>query len=406
MSQSLLETVEVSTNETAPPAWITFLLAVSCGMLAANIYYAQPLIALIAPSIGLDDRAASIIVTFTLGGYCAGLFLLVPLGDLVENRALVFSTLCLVVLALLGAALAPSAPLFLAACLFIGLVSVAAQMLLPIAAHMAPDASRGRMVGNVMSGLLAGIMLARPVSSLIANALGWRAVFGLSAAATAALALVLRAFLPRREPKVDHDYFELIGSLWTLLRTYPVLRRRAAYQATHFAAFSLFWTTAPLLLAGPTFNLSQRGIGLFALAGAAGAVVAPIAGRLADRGLTRIVTGLSMIVVSASFLLAKLGGFGSMTALVIAGILIDGAVQANQIVGQRAIYALNAEARSRLNGLYVALFFIGGAAGSAIASLVYSLGGWTWTTWIGFAFPLVALALFATEFTKGKSVAG
>jgi predicted MFS family arabinose efflux permease len=405
MSQLLLERTEVSTNEAPTPAWVTFLLAVGCGLLAANIYYAQPLIGLIAPSIGLDDRAASLIVTFTLGGYCAGLILLVPLGDLIENRALVFWTLCAVVLALLCATFAPSAPLFLAACLFIGLVSVAAQMLVPIAAHLAPDASRGRMVGNVMSGLLTGIMLSRPISSLIANTFGWRAVFGFSALAIVVLAGVLRVLLPRREPTVDHSYFELLGSLWTLLQTYPLLRRRAAYQATHFAAFSLFWTTAPLLLAGPTFNLSQRGIGLFALAGAAGAIVAPIAGRLADRGWTQLVTGLSMVVVSGSFLLAKLGGGGSMAALVAAGILLDGAVQANQIVGQRAIYTLSAEARSRLNGLYVALFFIGGAAGSAIASLVYALSGWTGITWLGFALPLLALALFATEFVTRKSVA-
>jgi predicted MFS family arabinose efflux permease len=301
-------------------------------------------------------------------------------------------------LALVLAAVAPSGPLFLLACLLIGLLSVAAQMLVPIAAHLAPDASRGRMVGNVMSGLLAGIMLARPVSSLIASAFGWRAVFFASAAAIAALAVVMRALLPARRPNADHHYFALIGSLWTLFRQTPILRRRAAYQAFLFAAFSLFWTAVPLELAGPTFDLSQRGIGFFALAGAAGAISAPIAGRLADRGWTRIVTGFSMAIIAVSFLLAQLGGAGSLAALVAAGLLIDGAVQANQVVGQRAIYALGAEARSRLNGLYVALFFIGGAAGSAIASLVYALGGWRWICWIGCAFPVAALALFATEF--------
>jgi predicted MFS family arabinose efflux permease len=158
-------------------------------------------------------------------------------------------------------------------------------------------------------------------------------------------------------------------------------------------------------LAGPTFNLSQRGIGLFALAGAAGAIVAPIAGRLGDRGWTQLVTGLSMATVASSFLLALWGGVGSMMAMVAAGLLVDGAVQANQVVGQREIYALGAQARSRLNGLYVALFFLGGAAGSAVASLIYALGGWSWVSWVGFGFPLAALALFATEFIGkgGKS---
>jgi predicted MFS family arabinose efflux permease len=405
MTDLVLEKTAAFHHERPAPRWMTFRLAASCGLLAANIYYAQPLIGLIAPAIGLNAKAASLIVTFTQCGYCAGLVLLAPLGDLVENRRLVVATLCCAAFALLLAASAPTGALFFLACLLIGLCSVAAQMLVPIAAHLAPDASRGRMVGNVMSGLLAGVMLARPVSSLIANAFGWRAVFFASAAAIGALAVVMRALLPQRRPDADQHYFALIGSLWALFRDTPILRRRAAYQACLFAGFSLFWTAAPLELASPAFNLSQRGIGLFALAGAAGAVVAPIAGRLGDRGWTGIVSGLAMATVALSFLLAQLGSAGSMAAMVAAGLLLDGAVQANQIVGQRAIYALGAEARSRLNALYVASFFIGGAAGSAIASLVYALGGWSSVSWVGFAFPLAALALFATEFIgdRGKS---
>ena len=402
MTDLVIEKTDAVQHERPAPGWMTFLLAASCGLLAANIYYAQPLIGLIAPAIGLDEKAASLIVTFTQCGYCVGLALLVPLGDLVENRRLVVATLCCASLALLLAAIAPTGAVFLFACLMIGLCSVAAQMLVPIAAHLAPDASRGRMVGNVMSGLLAGIMLARPVSSLIANSFGWRAVFFASAAVIAALAVIMRALLPQRRPDVDHHYFALIGSLWTLFRDTPILRRRAAYQAFLFAGFSLFWTAAPLELASPTFDLSQRGIGLFALAGAAGAIVAPIAGRLGDRGWTQMVTGLSIATVALSFLLAQFGGAGSMVAMVAAGLLVDGAVQANQVVGQRAIYALGAQARSRLNGLYVALFFAGGAAGSAVASLVFALGGWSSVSWLGFAFPLAALALFAREFI-GKS---
>ena len=276
-------------------------------------------------------------------------------------------------LALLGAALAPSAAVFLAAALFIGFTSVAVQMLVPIASHMAPDATRGRTIGNVMSGLLIGIMLARPVSSLIADALGWRAVFALSAAATSCLAFALMRLLPERRPKVDHGYVELIVSLWAMLRDTPVLRRRAAYQAALFASFSLFWTAVPLELAGPTFGLTQRGIALFALAGAGGALSAPIVGRLADRGWGRIATGLSMAVAAIAFMLAQFGASGSMLALLAAGVLLDAGVQGNQVVSQRAIYQLGVDIRSRLNGLYMAIFFVGGAVGSSIASLVYSL---------------------------------
>jgi predicted MFS family arabinose efflux permease len=398
MTSSVAAPAQDRAAEKSVSAGMTALLAAACGLTAANIYYAQPLIGLIAPAIGLGDAAASLIVTFTQFGYCLGLILVVPLGDLLENRALVFWTLCAAAAALLAAAFAPSSAAFLGAALLIGLASVAAQMLVPIAAHMAPDATRGATIGNVMSGLLIGIMLARPVSSLIASAFGWRAVFEASALAIAILAFTLRALLPARRPKIDHGYFALIGSLWTLLRGEPLLRRRAAYQAVLFAAFSLYWTAVPLELAGPTFGLGQRGIAFFALAGASGALAAPIAGRIADRGWSRIATGASMVVVAIAFLLARIGGAGSMLALLAAGILLDAGVQGVQVVGQRAIYALGAEARSRLNGLYIAMFFAGGAAGSAVTSLAYSYGGWNLVSWIGLAFPLVGLMLFATEF--------
>jgi predicted MFS family arabinose efflux permease len=385
-------------------AGMTFLLAAACGLTAANIYYSQPLISLIAPDVGLGKTAASLIVTLTQIGYCLGLVSVVPLGDLVENRALTFWTLLCAVVALLAAAFAPTASLFLAAALLIGLASVAAQILVPIAAHLAPDASRGRTIGNVMSGLLLGVMLARPVSSLIAHALGWRAVFIFSALATTILAFALRALLPERRPKADHGYFALIASMGALLRDTPQLRRRGAYQATLFAAFSLYWTAVPLELAGPTFGLSQRGIALFALAGAGGALSAPIVGRIADRGWGRACTGISMAIVAASFLIARIGGGGSMVALLLAGILLDAGVQGNQVVGQRVIYGLGDQARSRLNGLFIAMFFVGGAVGSSIASLAYAKGGWECVSWIGFAFGLLALILFATEFIRPDNV--
>ena len=406
MTTSTTATAKNGVAEKTLSAGMTTLLAAACGLTAANIYYAQPLIGLIAPAVGLGDRAASLIVTVTQVGYCIGLMLLVPLGDLVENRAMTFWTLLADVAALLTAALAPSALAFLSAALFIGVASAATQMLVPIAAHLAPDATRGRTIGNVMSGLLLGIMLARPVSSLIADVFGWRAVFGISALAITALAFALRARLPERAPKVDHGYVALIASLWTLLRDTPVLRRRAAYQAALFAAFSLFWTAVPLELAGPTFGLSQRGIALFAFAGAAGALAAPIVGRIADRGWGGGATAVSMAMVAAAFPVAWIGANGSLIALLAGAVLLDAGVQGNQVVSQRVIYALGDEARSRLNGLYIAMFFVGGAVGSSIASLAFASGGWERVSWIGMVFPLIALALFAGESWRAAHAAG
>jgi len=253
----------LSQTITAP---LTVALAAACGLIVANLYYAQPLIGLIGPSLGLPVEAAGLVVTLTQIGYCLGLALVVPLGDLLENRRLICSILCVTAAALAVACAAPTVSVFLVACLAIGISSVVAQILVPLAAHLAPDATRGRVVGNVMSGLLLGILLARPVSSLIAHEAGWRPVFGLSAGLMLILALALRRILPRRNPAHDSSYARLLHSLWILFINNPLLRRRATCHAALFGAFSLFWTGVPLLLASPAFGLTQRGIGFFALA--------------------------------------------------------------------------------------------------------------------------------------------
>lgn len=380
------------------PRGLVFVFALACGILIANLYYAQPLISLIAPEIGLSESAASLIVTLTQIGYCIGLILLVPLGDLVENRKLVLLTISGAILALVMAMLAPNALWFLFASLLVGIGSVAVQMLIPIAAHISPEERRGRTVGNIMSGLLLGVMLARPISGFIAHHFGWRTVFGMSAVLLIILAVILWNLLPERQPTLNHHYFRLIKSLWSLLRDTPILRRRALYQAALFASFSLFWTAIPLLLSGPLFKLSQQGIALFALAGAMGAIAAPIAGRIADKGYAKPATGFALATGAFAFLLSLFGGTSaSLFCLVLAGILLDMGVQCNVVLGQRTIYLLGAEVRSRLNALYMAIFFIGGAIGSGIASVAYLYGGWTLVASIGFGFPAAAFLFYLTE---------
>lgn len=388
----------------APPergasAAITLLLAFACGLIAANLYYAQPLAGPIGASLGLAPAATGLIVTLTQVGYGLGLLFIVPLGDLVESRRLVRTLIALAGLALLGAALSTRPAPFLAAVLAIGLVSVAAQVLVPYAAHLAPEAHRGRVVGNVMSGLLTGIMLARPAASFIAQAASWHAVFFLSAAAMAALAVLMGTALPPRRPSATLRYVELLASMARLARTTPVLQRRAAYQAAMFGAFSVFWTTTPLLLARD-WHLSQGGIALFALAGVAGSIASPVAGRLADAGRSRGATVTAMLMVAAAFALTRLavpGTTAGLAILVVAGIVLDAGVTTNLVVGQRAIFALGADVRSRLNGLFIAAFFAGGAIGSALGGYVFAEGGWPGVAWVGLALPLAALAWFATE---------
>jgi predicted MFS family arabinose efflux permease len=381
------------------PAMI-LLLAVASGLIVANLYYAQPLVGPISAATGLAPGAAGLIVTLTQVGYCLGLAFIVPLGDLVENRRLTVTLLGATSLALLGAALAGNAATFLAAAFFIGLCSAAAQVLVPFAAHMSAPERRGQTVGTVMSGLLLGIMLARPVSSLVTDALGWHAIFYISTLAIAVLAVVLHLRLPQRVPQGGYRYGALLASMWTLLRTTPVLQRRAAYQACMFGAFSLFWTTVPLVLASPAFGLSQTGIAVFALLGVAGAIASPIAGMRADRGKSRSTTLYALLAAVVAFgapLLLHGSREFTLVLLVLCGIVLDMGASANLVLGQRAIFALGAEMRSRLNGLYISIFFAGGAFGSWLGGWTFAHHGWHGVLLSGLLFPLIALALFATE---------
>ncbi|MCM3762462.1 MFS transporter [Alkalihalobacillus oceani] len=393
-------------REPAVSARIIFIIATACGLIVANIYYSQPLVGPISASLGLSSEAAGLIVTLTQIGYGIGLLLLVPLGDMIENRKLVAGLLFFTTIALAVAGVVKSAIPFLAVSLFIGIGSVAAQMLMPYAAHLSPEATRGRNVGNVMSGLLLGIMLARPVSSMMAEYLGWRSVYYFSAAAILVLAVILIRTLPVRKPVTTTKYPQLLSSMFYLLKTTPVLRRRAMYHACLFGTFSLFWTTVPLLLTGPVFSFSHQGVALYALLGVSGALAAPIAGRLADRGWIRPATGVALALVIISLILPLVIQGGSMFALitlVATAILLDMGVSANLVLGQRAIFSLSGEIRSRLNGIFMAIFFAGGALGSAVGGWAYARGGWETALLIGLTLPVIALIYYAGEFRgKGK----
>jgi len=376
------------------------LLATSAGLIVANLYYAQTLVGPISAATGLSPEAAGLIVTLTQVGYALGLLFIVPLGDLLENRKLVFSALLATAAALAMAAISSSAWLFLAASLGIGLGSVAAQILVPFAAHLSREETRGQAVGKVVSGLLLGIMLARPAASMIAGHGGWHLVFGVAAVAIFVLAFVLRSKLPQRVPVHQLSYGQLIASLWQLLAHTPVLRRRAAYHAGLFGSFSLFWTVTPLMLEGPQFHLSQTGIAVFALVGMAGAVASPVAGRLADAGHTLPATAAALVLGIVGFALPLYQPGSRVLAigiLALASIILDMAVAANLVLGQRAIFSLGAEVRSRLNGIYFALFFAGGALGSAAGAWVFAHHGWRAALLTGMAFPAAALLVWLGE---------
>ncbi|MDY0961249.1 MULTISPECIES: MFS transporter [Massilia] len=389
-----------TSTQTHISSGMTMLLAAAAGIIVANLYYAQPLVGPIGAALGMPPGAAGLVVTLTQIGYCLGLLFIVPLGDLVENRRLIVSGLVATGAALALAANAGAAWQFLLAALAIGLGAVVAQVLVPFAAHLAPEATRGQTVGKVVSGLLLGIMVARPVASVLAGFGGWQAVFGIAAALVLLLAVVLHFKLPQRRPAATQRYGALIASLWPVLANTVVLRRRALYHAGLFGAFSLFWTVVPQALAGPDFGLSQNGIALFALVGMAGAVASPIAGRLADNGHTLGATAIALAVGALSFTLPLFAPDSKPLALgllALAAIALDAAVAANLVLGQRALFALGAEIRSRLNGLYFALFFAGGALGSALGGWIYAEYGWHAALVTGMLLPALALPAWLWE---------
>jgi predicted MFS family arabinose efflux permease len=376
------------------------VVAVACGVLVGNIYLSQTLIAPIARELHIDRSAAGVIVTLTQLGYACGLALVVPLADSLENKRLALFSATGALLALVAIALAQNAAMFFAASLVLGIASSGAQVLLPMVTHFVAPERQGRTIGLLMAGLLGGIMLARPFASFVAGALGWRATFLIAAALTLALVVLLLAQLPARRPASRTPYGEILGSMIQLVRTQPVLRTRAAYQAALLGAFNLFWTASPLVLA-KTFGFDQRAIALFALAGAGGALAAPVAGRLADRGYGNIASLAAFCVLAVTFLVSA--GFvavGSIIGFALSGVVLDAAVQTNQVCGQRIIFALSARARGRINAIYLTTIFLFGSMGPSVATWLYERWGWTAVASAGAAIGTILAASWLIVFAR------
>ncbi|NDZ78173.1 MFS transporter [Streptomyces sp. SID10853] len=389
-------TPESHARQSALPGRLVILLATSCGLTVANLYYAQPLLEMLRRAFQLQDSTAGLLITLTQLGYAAGMVFLVPLGDRIETSRLVSVLLAVTALAMAAGGLAPTFTVLLIAALVAGATSVVAQVLVPYAADLAPDHLRGAVVGKVMSGLLAGILLSRTVGSLLADLAGWRTVYLVSAALMAVLALVLRRTLPHRAPTSTDSYTALLRSTARLIRVHPQLRRRSFYHACMFAAFSAFWTTISYVLTTAPYDYSQLQVGLFAFVGAAGALVAPLAGRLADRELAHRLTPVTCLLASATLIWAGLAAH-QILVLAAAAVLLDCAVQCSLVFGQHTIYQLDADARARITSVYIATFFIGGAIGSQLGTLAYHVSNWRAVTLTAAAFPVVAALAWTTD---------
>jgi predicted MFS family arabinose efflux permease len=372
---------------------VVTLLAITCGAAVANLYYIQPLLNEVSSEFGLTDTTAGLLVTASQVGYLVGIALLVPVGDLVERRRLIVTLLVIATGAAALIAAAPGYPVLLAGLVAVGLLAALAQIVVPLASTLAGPDERGQVVGTVMSGMLIGILIARTVSGLISEIGGWRLVFAVAAALMLLLAVVLARALPLAPPPADMTYPKVLRSVLVLIRDEPVLRQRMALGALGFACFSILWTAIAFLL-GDHYGYGEGVIGLFGLAGIAGALIAPLAGRVADKGHGRAAMTVFLLGLLASWGLLALGGT-SIVALVAGIVLLDLGMNGAHISNQATIYALEPEARSRITTAYMVAMFLGGVVGSLAAAAVYGAAGWGATCGLGAGMAALALAVWA-----------
>ncbi|MCS0582299.1 MFS transporter [Massilia pinisoli] len=376
---------------------LIFLLAASTGLSVAALYYSQPILGTLAGDLHASNRAVGWIPTLTQFGYALGLLFLAPLGDRFDRRTIIVVKSLLLAVALVAIAAAPSLTVLLAGSLAVGLLATVAQDIVPAAATLAPPEHRGRIVGTVMTGLLLGILLARVVGGLVAEALGWRAVFGGAAVVAAFMTAILARGLPGFKPTSTVGYPALLASLAALWKEHRALRLAALAQGLLAVGFSAFWSTLAVMLHGAPFHLGSAAAGSFGLAGAVGALAAPFAGRLADRRgpqwVTRLGATLSVASFAVMFALPSLSPQAQLVLLALATVGFDLGVQASLIAHQTIVYGIAPEARSRLNAILMTTMFVGMATGGALGAQALAAWGWNGVVALAVVSSLAALAV-------------
>ncbi|HWD96088.1 MAG TPA: MFS transporter [Acidimicrobiales bacterium] len=397
----MTESLTVNEKKSGLHRGLILLFAVACGLSVANLYYAQTVLGSIGATFHSGSATVGLTVTLAQVGYALGLALLVPVGDIVARRKLVPAVLLLCAVGLVASAVAPSVGVLVVVAALVGLGSVAAQLLVPMAASLSLDHERGRVVGTVMSGLLMGILLARTISGIIAQLSSWRVVYVTAAVMMVALSLLLWRQLPAESERPHVSYGTLLRSTVTFFTTESFLRVRSLFGALAFCVFSIFWTTMAFLLSGSPYHYNDLTIGLFGLVGAAGALCANFAGRWADRRWTKQTTLVFASLLPVSFLPLWIGR-DNLAMLILGIILLDIGVQGLQVTNQSLIYRLAPHARSRINSVYMVCYFVGGAIGSYVGGLVYEHAHWAGVSILGAVIGAVATLLAIADSLSKK----
>lgn len=376
----------------ASPAATVRLLSVATGIAVANLYYAQPVAADMARSLEVSEAQIGFAMMLTQVGYALGMLVLVPLGDGRERRSLIVWTSAAAAVVLVLVATAQSFAVFAATSLALGFASSVPQMILPYAVGLVDEKERGKTIGAIMSGLLAGILLSRTASGAVASAIGWRLTLGGAAALMAVVALVLRVAVPEQRPKEPLAWLAIVRSLGRVVATQPLLRKHALVGALGMGTFSAFWSTL-------AFHLARQGhgssvAGAFGVIGVVGVGVAPIVGRISGRIPAARINAVGLLTVAAAFVVFFLGG-ASLVAIGVGVVLLDAGAQASHLANQTVILGLAPEVRNRLNAVYMVTYFAGGSLGTLAATSAWARSGWAGVCAVGV---VMALGGFAASF--------
>ncbi|NIG53742.1 MFS transporter [Chitinophaga sp. Cy-1792] len=379
--------------------WTITVMALCTGLIVANIYYCQPLLVLMSDEFGVSVENAGQVTFFTQLGYALGLLFCVPLGDMLEKKRQIILMTLAAATALALSALSLNITMLKVTGLMIGFTSVVPQLILPLAATLSSNENRGKVIGVVMSGLLIGILLSRTLSGIVGHHLGWRGMFWIAAGISLLLAVFMFFTFPKSAPAFKGTYGDLMKSLMTLTKEQPVLREASAINACVFAMFGLFWTTVVFLLSEAPFHYGSDKIGLMGLAAAAGAMGAPLVGRIADKKNPRIAIGYGIIFLFIGFFLFFF--FKTEIIGIIIGIIaIDLGLQSIHVSNQTRVYALIPSARNRLNTVFMTTSFIGTALGSGIGLWVWKVGEWTGVCIAGTGFIMIALLIYLLTYKR------
>ncbi len=395
------ETAAVVVPELTRP--LLYTMALACGLCIANVAYNQPLLGQISLSLNVSHREVGILPTVTQIGFASGVLFIAPLGDVLERRRLILIMLALVTVSLLATSIAPNMATLAVCGLAVGITSVISTLVLPFAVALSSPNQRGATVGAIAAAMLIGTLLSRTLSGAIGQWLGWRAVYLIAAGIMVALAMVMRALLPQSDPGKSMKYSDLMTSMASFVRAEPILRQATLNGMLLYASLSAFWATLAFFLESPTYRYGPAVAGLFGLAGAGGALLAPRVGRLADIYSPRILVGLSACGMLASYSVLWLFG-KHLAGLVIGVVLLDLSAQSATISNQASVYSLPPEGHSRMYTVYRASYSLGGSMGAYLGVAGWSIAGWNGVCGVGVGVLLIALTAHLVAQRRGSSL--